>query len=180
MTASSSASVGGCGDEEDIIRYLLRCAIRCRRNLCLVSRAIQMNAIKKAIIALVLFTTSLFAAAPQFFSSGGTSIERNRLIHIEQSLNFTQEPMTSQWNVIIDPPDVFRKNVEDMMKSHSIDYYTDTAYTALPLMQTHINEEHIFDDGIIRHTMAHEAGHLICECHSEDKANEIAYQLETR
>lgn len=177
MTASLSAFADGYGDEEDIIRYLLRCTICRWRNLRLVPRAIQMNAIKKAIIALVLVTASLFGAAPMFMVSGGTSIERNRLTHVEQGLNFTKEPMTSTWQVIIDPPDLFRKNVQDMLKHHEMDHFTDTGYTSLPLRQTHINEEYIFED-TIRQTMAHEAGHLICECNSEEKANEIAYQLQ--
>lgn len=136
-----------------------------------------MNAIKKAAVALVLVTTSLFGAAPMFMISGGTSIERNRLTHVEQSLNFSKEPMTSTWQVIIDPPDLFRKNVQDMLKLHEINHFTDTGYTDIALRQTHINEEFIFEDQI-RQTMAHEAGHLICECTSEDKANEIAYQLQ--
>ena len=125
-------------------------------------------------IILVLSVVSLFAAAPQFFIQGSTSWERNRLTRMESSLNFARQPMTNTWEVIILPEDQFEKNVE----MWNLD--THSAYTYLPLRQTYINEAYLItaEDRRIRHTMAHEAGHLICECNSEQRANDIAYQLE--
>jgi hypothetical protein len=139
------------------------------------------NRIRATLLVLILGSVVPFlsAAAPQFFIQGSTSWERARLTRMEQSLNFTKEPMTSTWQVIIDPGDEFRANVQFMLEHHEIDHYTDSAYTSLPSRQTHVNEDYlVVDDSRVRQTLAHEAGHLICECHDEEKANEIAYQLQ--
>jgi hypothetical protein len=135
---------------------------------------------KKFLAILMLCAISAFAAAPLFLIQGGTSFERQRVIRLEQSLNFTKVPMVSTWQVIIDPGDVFRENVRQMMDHHAIDHYTDSAYTSLALRQTHMNEDYLtFTDDIrVRQTVAHEAGHLICECHSEEQANKIAYSIQ--
>lgn len=134
-----------------------------------------------AVLILGSTVLNLRSAPPSQFSvQGSTSFERSRLIRMEQTLNFTKVAMTGSWEVIIDPGEQFRANVQSMMENHTIDHFTDTAYTSLALQQTHINEDYLvtgeYDQ--IRHTMAHEAGHLICECRSEEKANDIAYQLE--
>lgn len=135
---------------------------------------------KKFLAVLMLCAVSAFAAAPFFLIQGGTSLERYRIIRLEQSLNFTKEPMTNTWQVIIDSGNVFRDNVQQMLEHHTIDHYTESAYTAFGLNQTHLNEDYLIyaDDEKVRQTIAHEAGHLICECHSEEKANDIAYQLQ--
>lgn len=156
-----------------------------RTSLCLDSGTSTKMKIQTILLAAVLILGStvlnLRSAPPQFFIQGSTSFERNRLIQMEQTLNFTKVPMTDTWEVVIDPGDQFRANVQSMMDHHAIDHFTDTAYTSLLLQQTHVNEDYLvtgeYDQ--IRHTMAHEAGHLICECHSEEKANDIAYVLET-
>lgn len=131
-------------------------------------------------LAVVFLAINAVAAAPQFFISGSTSWERSHLTRVEQSLNFTKVPMTSTWQVIIDPGDMFRDNVQSMLEHHAIDHYTDSAYTNLAMRQTHVNEDYLIyaTEAQIRQTMAHEAGHLICECHSEAKANDIAYVLQ--
>jgi len=129
----------------------------------------------KKLLPLALFVAALvFAAAPQFFVSGSTSFEQNRIVRLERSLNFTKEPMVSTWYVTIDPGEVFDENVK------KLDLDTESGYTYLGLNQTHINEDYLVwhDDKDVRHLLAHEAGHLICECKSEEKANDIAYQLE--
>lgn len=130
----------------------------------------------KKLLPFALFVATLaFAAAPQFFVSGSTSFEQSRVMRLERSLNFTKEPMVSTWTVIIDPGDVFAENVKKL----NLD--TESGYTYLGGMnQTHLNEDYMVwhDDQDVRHLLAHEAGHLICECKSEQKANDIAYQLE--
>jgi hypothetical protein len=128
----------------------------------------------KAMFLSLCLAVSAFAAAPQFFIQGSTSWERDRLTQMEQRLNFTREPMTSTWEVIIIPGDEFRDNTRKFKVN------TDTAYTILGLRQTYINEDYLVygEDSQIRQTLAHEAGHLICQCVSEEKANDIAYQLQ--
>lgn len=129
--------------------------------------------IKMLFLSLCL-ALSAFAAAPQFMIWGSTSFERDRLTRLEQSLNFTKVPMTSTWQVTIIPGEDFRSRVSYLKLN------TDSAYTFLQLRQTYVNEDFLVyaDDPRIRQMMAHEAGHLICECSSEEKANEIAYQLQ--
>jgi hypothetical protein len=120
---------------------------------------------------------SLFGAAPQFFVSGSTSFERNRVTRLEQSLNFTREPMVSTWTAIIDPGEVFTENTKKL----NLD--TESGYTYVGgLNQTHLNEDYLVwhGDQDVRHLLAHEAGHLICGCKSEQRANDIAYVLETQ
>lgn len=171
MTVSSSVFADGYGNEEiTLFCHGYRCDYF-RTNLYLEARTLQMK-IKMLFLSLCL-ALSAFAAAPQFFIQGSTSWERSRLTHIEQSLNFTKVPMTSTWEVIILPGDQFRENVKNL----KVD--TESAYTFLQLRQTYVNEDFLIyaDDSRVRQMMAHEAGHLICECSSEEKANEIAYRL---
>jgi predicted SprT family Zn-dependent metalloprotease len=82
--------------------------------------------------------------------------------------------MTSTWQVTILPGEDFRS------RANYLKMNTDSAYTFLQLRQTYVNEDFLIyaNDVRIRQMMAHEAGHLICECSSEEKANEIAYQLQ--
>lgn len=118
---------------------------------------------------------SLFGAAPQLFVSGSTSFEQSRVMRLERSLNFTKEPMVSTWTIIIDPGDVFEENTKKL----NLD--TESGYTYLGgINQTHLNEDYLtwHNDADVRQLIAHEAGHLICECKSEQKANDIAYQLQ--
>lgn len=130
----------------------------------------------KRVLALVLaFAMSATAAAPTMFSvDGSTNWERGRLTRLEQSLNFTKEPMPDTWNIHIIPEVEFQQTVQ-RLKMNTI-----SAYTYLPLDQTYINEGYLLyaDDRAVRHTLAHEAGHMICSCTSESKANDIAFQLE--
>jgi hypothetical protein len=173
VTASSSAFADGCGGRDEasysssLFRIDVYCSFCVRKDLCL-------ETAMKLLAVLMLCAVSLFAAVPQFFIQGSTSWERNRLIRMEQSLNFTKEPMTSTWEVIILPGEQFRDNVTKWKLD------TDSAYTILQLRQTYVNEDYLVyaDDVRVRQTTAHEAGHLICECSSEEKANEIAYQLQ--
>lgn len=115
------------------------------------------------------------AAAPTMFSiDGSTSFERERLTHLERGLNFTKVAMSDTWEIHIIPEGQFEENV------HRLKANTISAYTFLPLDQTYINEGYLTyaDDSTVRQTLAHEAGHMICQCASESKANEIAWQLQ--
>ena len=129
---------------------------------------------KRLLTILVLCVVGAFAAAPQVFISGSAEFERDRIMRLEHSLNFTKEPMVSTWYITIDPGNIFDENVQKLHLD------TESGYTYLGSNQTHLNEDYLIwhDDHDVRHLLAHEAGHLICECTSEQKANDIAYQLE--
>lgn len=115
------------------------------------------------------------AAAPTMFTvDGSTSFERQRLERIEHSLNFTKVPMPDTWNIHIISKEQFDENIRRWKVS------TISAYTLIPLDQTYINEYYLTfaPDSMVRQTLAHEAGHMICNCASESKANEIAWVLQ--
>ncbi len=134
---------------------------------------------KFKVLILLLWVIFIFTlvvaqgAAPQFIVEGSTTYERNRIIRLEQSLNFTQEPMPEGWETTIWPQDQFEKYVRD----HNTP--TGIAFTFLGLDHTYINEYFLIwaNDQQVRFVLAHEAGHMICECHSEDKADAIARVL---
>ena len=128
--------------------------------------------IKMLFLSLVL-AISAFAAVPQFFVEGSTSYERDRIVHLENQLNFTKQPMVSTWEVTILSEEEFNAYVQE----HDIP--TGAAYTYLSMNHTYVNEAYLVwhSDKEVRFVLGHEAGHLICECFSEDKANEIATEL---
>ncbi len=140
---------------------------------------------KNILLSLVLLTIAVFSigamidlahgAAPTMLTiDGSTSFERDRLTHLERSLNFTKVAMPNTWDIHIISKEQFEENAR-RMKLNTI-----SAYTFMPLDQTYINEEYLTyaTDSMVRHTMAHEAGHMICACASESKANDIAWVLE--
>jgi hypothetical protein len=130
---------------------------------------------KKFLAVMMLCAVSALGAAPSmFFVDGSTSWERGRIERLEHNLNFTKVAMPDTWNIHIIPEEQFQENIQIMHVN------TESAYTFMPLGQTYINEGYLgyADDRMLRHTLAHEAGHMICECTSEQKANAIAYVLE--
>ena len=128
----------------------------------------------KYLFGLLLFTIPVKAAAPQVYLGGSTQYERDRILRLEHTLNFSREPMLSPWTIRILDEETFLKYVRENNLS------TYSAYTNLFGTVTSLNEGYLefAIDSRVRHTLAHEAGHVICQCASEDKANEIAYQLE--
>ncbi len=131
--------------------------------------------IKIAFLSLCLSLAAIAtAAAPQLFVWGSTNWERNRITRLEQSLNFSKAAMTSTWSITIIPGEDFQRRTEYLKIN------TASAYTFLQLRQTYLNEDYLIwhTDVEVRQTLGHEAGHLICECNSEQKANEIAYELQ--
>jgi hypothetical protein len=121
-----------------------------------------------------------FAAAPTLHVTGSTSYERNRISRLESQLNFNQVAMVDDWNIRIDQGQKFRDDVDRMLRTGQIDHYTETGYTNLITHVTVINEDELIwhDDRLVKHTEAHEAAHLICECVDENKAEAIAAILE--
>lgn len=115
-------------------------------------------------------------AAPQFAVTGGTPVERQRITKLESQLNFSQQPMVSYWQITI----LDAKAWDYMIRQYHIENETATAFTVMEQARTFLNEDYLATTGTdvpVRHTIAHEAGHLICECGSEDKANDIAAVL---
>jgi hypothetical protein len=126
-----------------------------------------------AAVALLLTLLAVLiagAAAPQFIVDGSTTFEQNRVARIERSINFTQVAMPDEWEVTIWPQERFDKFVHETKTPTSI------AFTYLGLNHTYINEYFLIwaTDEQIQFVLAHEAGHMICECRSEAKADAIA------
>jgi hypothetical protein len=126
------------------------------------------------VLVVTLVITTSAAAPTQFSVDGSTSWERTRIERLEHQLNFTKEPMLDTWGVHIIPVEQF----EIAKRRYNLN--TESAFTFIPQDQTYLNEFYLIyaDDRRVRHTLAHEAGHMICGCTSEEKAEEIAYQLE--
>jgi hypothetical protein len=127
------------------------------------------------LIVLLASTFAAFSATPSMLTiDGGTSWQRARIERLESQLNFTHEPMPNTWNIHIIPGTQFNENVKRL----NVD--TSTAYTFIQIDQTYLNEDYLTTapEFRIRHNLAHEAGHMICQCRDENRAEAIAAQLE--
>lgn len=114
------------------------------------------------------------AAPTQFTVNGSTVHEQMRIARIESTLNFAQEAMPASWEVTIWSQGRFEKFVRDTNTP------TNIAFTYIgDLNHTYINEYFLVwaSDAQVQYVLAHEAGHMICECKSENKADEIARVL---
>lgn len=123
------------------------------------------------VLAVVL---GAFGAAPtQFTVDGSTTFEQARITRLERSMNFTNQAMVDQWAITIWPEDQFENYVRDNKVQTSI------AFTFLDSDHTYINEYFLVwaSDAQVRFVLGHEAGHMICECRSESKADAIAYAI---
>jgi hypothetical protein len=157
----------------------LYCVSASRSHVCCgSSRGIEQESIlamrERWLIAFLLLATCCFAVAPQVFINGSTLNDQARVSHIVKSLNFTKEPMPTPWIITIMSPEDFAQYTREY------NLPTKTAFTILQSQHTFLNEE-ILRFGYlpnVRQTIAHEAGHLICECASESRANDIAWQLQ--
>lgn len=127
----------------------------------------------RALFLVMMLAVCSFAASPQVLIDGSTSYEQARIMRLERSLNFTKEPMVSTWQITIWPGQQF----DEYVRMH--DLPTDAGFTFLGLNHTYINENYLVwhNDVDVQFLIAHEAGHMICDCRSEQKANEIAEQL---
>ena len=128
------------------------------------------------ILGVLILTLAIVlgAAAPTRFTvNGSTTYEQLRVIHAEQSLDFTKQAMVDNWEVTIWPQDQFGKYVRDNKVQTSI------AFTFLDSDHTYINEYFLVwaSDAQVRFVLGHEAGHMICECKSELKADSLAHAM---
>lgn len=107
-----------------------------------------------------------------------TTYETNRLTDLTNKLNFDGQTMPRWWRVI-----VLRKPEWDgKMLEYGLVGKTDSAFTILGDDVTFLNEDYLSlaSDEQLEHTLAHESGHLICNCSNEDTANKIAEKLENK
>jgi len=120
-----------------------------------------------------------FRTAPQASSHGviievraGTSYERIRVENLANSLNFTGQAMPGWWRIVV----LTRPDWEDALKYYHLEGRTASAFTVLGQNETLISEDYMLWHGseAVQFTLAHEAGHMICQCQSEDTANDIA------
>jgi hypothetical protein len=107
---------------------------------------------------------------------GRTSSETVRLQALA-NLNFTGQTMPPHWTIIV----LSKIEWDSELVKRNLVGQTDTAFTVLIEDVTYINEDYVTSalNSRIRHTLAHEASHMICGCASESIANKIARQLES-
>jgi len=120
------------------------------------------------------FFLFLIPAAPTTIDvESQTGMQRERVYKLAKTLNFKKQPMVDYWKILILSPE----NWEDSILQTKVN--TKTAYTNLFLHETFLNSSALpyMNDWDIRHLLGHEAGHLICNCASEDTANRIADSL---
>jgi hypothetical protein len=108
--------------------------------------------------------------------SGSQQWERDRVFRLAKSLNFTHESMVPWWRIVI----LSRPDWDDATDKYNHPN-TETAFTLIGPNVTYIREDYLTSGGgtdeRIRWTLAHEAGHLSCNCISEDRANALARQF---
>lgn len=129
------------------------------------------------LLAPFLIAASLLAAPlVQISVRGNEPADRDRVEFLANRLNFTHEPMIHYWQIVV----LNKPDWQDALQRFHLEGQTETAFSVLQWDTSYVNGEYIrfSTDGEVKHTLAHEAGHFICECRSEDKANEIAKQLE--
>lgn len=105
--------------------------------------------------------------------TGSAAWERARVNRLARSLHFAGFPMTQWWRIVI----LSNEDWDEAVSKHDLN--TGSAFTILQQRVTFVSESYLIYhiDENVRFTLGHEAGHLICECSSEDKANEIARAL---
>ena len=118
-------------------------------------------------------TTQASSVSVIVTTTGSTSYEQNRIIRLAKNLNLDSQPaMPEWWNIQI----MSGQEFEAMLVQNGIDGLTYSAVSFLGQGKTIVNENYLTfaDDARVEQTLAHEAGHLICNCASEARANEIA------
>jgi hypothetical protein len=101
--------------------------------------------------------------------------------HVEELLKqliFTPaSPRPSNWTITILTQPQWDQQVK------TLNLRTATAFTVMnENSETFLNPDYVFNSRDIRllHTLAHEAGHLICRCSDERSAEDVARMLEGR
>ncbi len=86
--------------------------------------------------------------------------------------------MPGWWRIVI----LSRADWDDALIRYHLEGRTASAFTVMNQDETFVSEEYLFfaTDDRVQFTLGHEAGHLICSCSSEDRANQIARILTRR
>lgn len=109
-------------------------------------------------------------AQPLITVKGRTDYETKRVMRVAATLNFAGQAMVPWWDIHV----TSEVDWQDLL----IKYHLGSdllAFTTLGPNQTFINPETMFasTDEQLAEVLGHEAGHLICNCSSESKADEI-------
>lgn len=124
--------------------------------------------------SLVLFCTSLLAVGrPIVDVTSQVPFQEARVRIFTNELHYHDLPMVSYWKITV----LDKENWEEAVVKFKAN--TVTAFTLPHLDQTFLNGPWLqrVNEYDARHTIAHEAGHLICRCGSETEANKIADKL---
>ena len=123
------------------------------------------------ILAVLLLTIFLAAGIP-------LKAQSKRVEELVEELIFTPTtPRPSNWTITILTQSQWDKQVK------MLNLPTKTAFTVMnENSETFLNPDYVFNSKDIRllHTLAHEAGHLICRCTDEGFAEDVARALEGR
>jgi len=124
-------------------------------------------------IGVVLLVTLLLASALP------VKAQSKRVEELLNELIFTPTtPRPSNWTITVLPQVQWDKQVK------TLNLRTATAFTSMNETKnaTFLNPDYVFNstEHQLLHTLAHEAGHLICRCTDERLANDIAEALEGR
>ena len=127
---------------------------------------------KANVVALLLLALLLVAGVP-------VKAQSRRVEELVSQLIFTlTAPRPSNWTVTVLPQLQWDKQIK------TLNLPTATAFTFMNEANnaTFLNPDYVFNstESQLLHTLAHEAGHLICRCGEERLANDIARALEGR
>jgi len=105
--------------------------------------------------------------------------QSRRVEELVNQLIFTPTtPRPSNWTITVLPQVRWDKQIK------TLNLQTATAFTLMNETNnaTFLNPDYVFNSTELQllHTLAHEAGHLICRCTDERLANDIARALEGR
>jgi hypothetical protein len=122
------------------------------------------------IVAVLLVTLLLAAGLP-------VKAQSRRVAELVDQLIFTPAtPRPSSWTITVLPQARWDEQVK------TLNLRTATAFTFMNETSnaTFLNPDYVFNtrENQLLHTLAHEAGHLICRCTDERLANDIAEALE--
>jgi hypothetical protein len=112
-------------------------------------------------------------------SVGSVKAQSRRVEELVTQLSFTSvTPRPSNWSITVPSQADWDKQVR------TLNLQTATAFTFMNETNnsTFLNPDYVFNSKELQllHTIAHEAGHLICRCTDERVANDIARGLEGR
>jgi hypothetical protein len=123
-----------------------------------------------SIVPILLVALLLAAGVP-------VKAQSRRVEELLNELTFTPtKPRPSNWTITVLPQSRWDEQVK------TLNLRTATAFTFMNETSnaTFLNPDYVFNtrENQLLHTLAHEAGHLICRCTDERLANDIAEALE--